>query len=399
MGLIALVVALVVLAGAMTVLPGGRRILSNPNVSFQLLTWSLMGVVALVLGDIGLRVFVEPRKAVQHHKRDANMSWVFTPDPEVMAGISGDSNFSTNSDGVRGPVWPARDKAYRILCLGGSTTECIYLDDGETWPALTMQSLNARDPAHPVWVGNIGISGYGAADHLKFVERSDLMPQLDCVLFLCGINDLQHALRDPEAMAKIAPLWQRAPIWHFVLDGYIAMRRKMGFVPSLFEDKSGSNYQLRRQARASAKVCDQLPDLSQSLATYRQRIEGIVRACRERGVRPVFVKQPMLWRSGLSPEALSSMWLGMMQDDSFLAVEQLREGMDRFNRVLQEVCASLGVEFVDTSALDGREECYYDEAHYNEAGARVLAEIVSNWLLAHPRARDTSGAVSAAGQR
>jgi|CXWL01.1.fsa_nt_gi lysophospholipase L1-like esterase len=389
-GLIAVFFALAGLACVMIALPGGRRLLSNPRVSFQILTWSLMVAASLTLGDVALRVLVEPGKAVQHHKRDANMSWVFTPNPEFMAGISGESHFTTNSDGVRAPAWPARDKAYRILCVGGSTTECIYLDDNETWPALVMQTLNGRDPAHPAWVGNIGISGYGAADHLKFVERSDLMPQIDCVVFLCGINDLQHTLRDPEAMNKIAPFWQRTSIWHFILDGYVAMRRKMGFVPSLFEDKTGSNYQIRRQVRASAKACDQLPDLTQPLAEYRRRVENIVKTCRARGVRPVFVKQPMLWRSGLSPRTLSSMWLGMLQDDSFLTVERLREGIDSFNQVLQKTCASLDVECIDTSALDGREEYYYDETHFNETGAHKLAEIVSDWLLAHPPAAPRS---------
>lgn len=52
---------------------------------------------------------------------------IFKPNPDVMPGISGKSEFAINSQGIRGdeliPLY-----TYRILTIGGSTTECLYLD-------------------------------------------------------------------------------------------------------------------------------------------------------------------------------------------------------------------------------------------------------------------------------
>jgi hypothetical protein len=62
------------------------------------------------------------------------MRKVFKPDPALLPGISGDSRFDVDSDGIRGDEMPRGD-AYRILAVGGSTTECLYLDQEEALAA------------------------------------------------------------------------------------------------------------------------------------------------------------------------------------------------------------------------------------------------------------------------
>lgn len=393
MGFIAAFSTTAVLLVLLIVTRRGRAFLSRRQVAFPLMALVLTILGIFTISELTLRLWVEPARAVQFHKRERNMVWRFTPSPQVMAGVSPEARFTTNAEGIRGQQWPARDRAYRILCVGGSTTECVYLDDARTWPALLMAALNSKHGSEgpkPVWVGNIGISGYDAKDHLKFVERSDLLRQIDCAVFLCGINDLQHALRDPELMTKLAPRWERSMNWRFVLDGYLALRRKYGFVESMFEDRQGLDYELRRKTRAVAPVCGQLPDLTDAVSNYADIIKAIILKCRAVGVRPVFVCQPTMWREGLSKQALASMWLGMTADGSFLSVERLREGIDRFNHALRDTCRAYGVECVDTSSMDGREDLYYDDVHLNEAGARVMADLVAKHFLSESaqKARD-----------
>ena len=47
---------------------------------------------------------------------------------------------------------------YRILTLGGSSTECLVLDQTEAWPQLLQDRLNETNK-YQVWVGNAGQSG------------------------------------------------------------------------------------------------------------------------------------------------------------------------------------------------------------------------------------------------
>src|SRR5439155_10586195 len=102
------------------------------------------------------------------------------------------ARFTTNSLGLRGrDPGPMGARGLRLLAVGGSTTECLYLDDGATWPALVERNLTRRLGGEPVWVGNAGISGANARDHV--VQVKYLLPQyrpVDVVLVLVGVNDL-----------------------------------------------------------------------------------------------------------------------------------------------------------------------------------------------------------------
>ena len=107
--------------------------------------------------------------------------------PANLVGVSPEGRFSTNSLGIRGPEFSPAD-TYRILCVGGSTTECLYLDDAKTWPAVLMQILN--DPEPGIWVGNVGRSGTTAPQHALLLSQLPEARQVDCWVVLCGINDM-----------------------------------------------------------------------------------------------------------------------------------------------------------------------------------------------------------------
>ena len=58
--------------------------------------------------------------------------------------------------------------------------------------------------------------------------------------------------------------------------------------------------------------------------------------------------------------------------------------MDRFNDALREVCREVGLQCVDLSPLNGREELYVDDVHFTELGAvevakHLAAHVGRNW--------------------
>ncbi len=65
----------------------------------------------------------------------------YQPLPGSMPGMEGESIFKINFQGVRGNALTEEKKQYRILSIGGSTTECNYLDERETWSALLQENL------------------------------------------------------------------------------------------------------------------------------------------------------------------------------------------------------------------------------------------------------------------
>lgn len=365
---------------AVTAIPAGRRWLDRRAGRMCLLAVSLSA--ALGIGEAFLSCFFRATLSPPFHTRRPGMHLVFRPIPGVMPGVVGPSRYTISSVGIRGPELPPRHAAYRILCVGGSTTECSYLDDEEAWPHLLRQRLNASAAGLPMWVGNLGISGFASHHHLRFVAASKLVEEVDCVVLLVGVNDLTRYLRqcagESEYVAPadgIAPLWTRSTLLSLVR---CVRERYQG---ARAEDVAGQGYVLRRRERQQATVVEWMPDLTPGLAEYRQRLAGIIRAVRRKGAVPVFLTQPTLWDEPLSPQAEAQLWLGNLGESGrYVSVADLREGMERYNAVLQSVCRELDVACIGLRSLQGREEFFYDDCHFNEAGAREVAAIVAREL-------------------
>ena len=369
-----------------TIIPRGRKLLHKHGLHLSFVI--LSALVAWLAAEAIVTVYLShyPVKTLpSSHRRVPWKQWLFRIDSALMPGISGDSRYTTNSLGIRGPEFPPRDAAYRILCIGASTTECTYLDDKETWMHLLMESLNSGDQGHEVWVGGIGISAFSTVYNLKFVEKSPLMREIDCLVLLVGAADFNQFLRGKLVNGKVLrtsnftaperPIWRRSSILAMVRD-----RRDRRIASPIAEDPVGENHRLRRLRRKEARTRDTLPDLEQALREYKARIHLITKLSRSKGVRPVFVAQPTLWSKDLSTHARSLLWFGDTADGSYLSAEAGREGIDKYNETLMATCEEMGVLYIETRSTHGREQYYYDDFHFSEAGARELARLVANGL-------------------
>jgi hypothetical protein len=131
-----------------------------------------------------------------------------------------------------------------------------------------------------------------------------------------------------------------------------------------------------------------VPGLDEALRQYETRVEAVVRLARSFSLRPIFVTQPTLWDKNLGEHARALLWMGIISEDEYLSVEAGREAIDRYNDVLMRVCETLGAECISTTSMHGQEQYYYDDFHFNEAGAAELARIIAAHLIAHASVDD-----------
>jgi lysophospholipase L1-like esterase len=338
-------------------------------------------VAGFVLYTSGVNPFTA---APPFHTRAPRQDITFRPNAASFPGVVGPSHYTTNSRGLRGPEFPPREAAYRILTIGGSTTECLYLDDTETWQHLLMNRLNLRDGRQQVWIGSAGISGYPTVNHLRFVADSPLMEEVDALIFLIGANDLSQFLRGNlrdgvfgmDVQATVQPFWRFSPILQMVRDRWERRQSSMEA-----EDVVGNNVPRRRAQRQTARITDRIDGIDEALRQYESRVEALVTLARGHGLRPIFLTQPTLWDKNLSATTRALLSYGDITDDEYLSVEAGRDGIDRHNAVLMRVCDRMSVECVSTAAMHGQERFYYDDFHFNEAGAAELARIVGDHLL------------------
>ncbi|UCE59459.1 MAG: hypothetical protein JSU63_18695 [Phycisphaerales bacterium] len=337
-------------------------------------------VMAWLVAELVVGAFFED--AIDFHTRGQNLQVIVRPDPALMPGLRREVRYTTNSRGVRGPEFPPRADAYRILCVGGSTTECNYMDDEDTWFRLIMNRLNAEEGMQPVWVGGVGYAGYTTREHIHFIRESSLAKEVDCIVSLIGVNDFQSFLaplrREWDDVAQ--PIWRRSR----VIDGMRVVARKLAPWPNLaINDVTGDVYTLRRQRRRSMELVDTLPDLTEALRDYKQRIRAMAELADKLSVRLVFATQPYVWRDDLPPEVKSRLWFGWMKGEKSLSINKLRIGMELFNQALVSVCNEIGVPCIDLSHLNGNESLYIDDCHFTIAGTRTVADALATWFLDH----------------
>jgi lysophospholipase L1-like esterase len=336
------------------------------------------------------------------------------PAPGVMPGVSGASTFRTNSQGLRADE-PSDQDRYRILTIGGSTTECLYLDQAETWPQLLQDALRADAKAPHAWVGNAGMSGRNSRHHVLAMQHLPLKEmKIDAVVLLAGINDLSirlsqgddfdpFSLRKPEVERRLVaetflglargdprePWLKRTVLWQ-LLRGLKA-RWVNPQATRGAQDAAGAIYdEWRRNRREASRIIAALPDLSSALDEYARNIKEVAALARARSVRLILLTQPTMWRPGLPRELDSLLWFGGVGDfqaragQPYYSVEALAEGIRRYNDVLLQTCASEHLECIDLSSLAKDTSVFYDDVHFNEAGSRQVADIIANHLKARP---------------
>src|SRR5215467_5721639 len=135
----------------------------------KILLFCFSMVFALLLGESALQFALNSIYNKGYYLMPPHHKVVFRPRPGIMPGVSGDSNFTTNSNGIRGDEFTAQD-TYRIMAIGGSTTECSYLDQPETWTQLLLETLNRNTRNQKIWVGNCGLSGTTTRHHLVAMQ-------------------------------------------------------------------------------------------------------------------------------------------------------------------------------------------------------------------------------------
>ena len=361
--------------------------------------------VALLVGETVLRFTLRSH----YYVWPPRIHRVFKPYQDVMPGISGASEFATNSQGVRGDeLLPAH--SYRILAIGGSTTECLYLDQHESWPYLLQQTLSAGAQDRQVWVGNVGMSGRTTRHHITAMQYLPLNAmKIDVVVLLIGVNDFarrlsQDELYDPNFMAKPearktlmfetfsggnqpypddGTFFKKTATWRLLTQIAQVMWR------DTVEDESGKIYiEWREHRRHASEIRSNLPDLTSAKAEYARNVATMIDIARERAIRLILVTQPTMWRADLPPKLASLLWsggVGAFQKESgkpYYSVAALEKGMKEYNDALLHVCEQKQAECLDLSArLEKDTTVFYDDEHFNESGARKVAAILSSYIL------------------
>lgn len=297
------------------------------------------------LRALGVGRPVRPRLLLR--AMDVDIEFPFMqPDPTLFwaprPGWSGEflgHDVHINRLGLRGPEpAPGRGRGRRLVTFGDSITFGYGVGDADTYAHQAGRLLAARG----VEAVNAGVTGYTSHQVLGLLRR--LAPDLgmDVATFCIGWNDGTQRVVDDREFARRLGLAMAVEGWADRL--YL--------------------YRLMKRAYLRTALVEPTPQTRKprvSLEQYRENLEAIVRECRARGIRPVFVALP-----------------------------RRRQGEPRFHTpymdALKELGARLdvpvlgaGVLGVETGPEDNAEH-FIDSLHFSPSGHRIMAEELARQL-------------------
>lgn len=339
----------------------------------------------------------------------------FLADDVNTPGVKGVGKFTINSLGLRSREIMPEDQ-FNILCLGGSTTIDLYLDDSETWTSLLEKRINESGQFPRTWVGNCGKSSMASLHNLLHIEHAfPFLPKPDLVVILVGVNDLQlyvlktsymenmspelhlswafswipHQQRRVHATGGTAPFyegWALYALWQKAWDRWES--RRVMHTPR----GAGGLKMLRdaRQGKVTLVETIEETTIQGGKRQFLKNLEKIVQASQEGKFAVVFCTQPTLWCEKPSPAEAALYLAGgvgphtdWIQNKIYYSPGLLNRLMEEFNDVTRRVCRENNLLCVDLARdLPKKAEYFYDDMHFSEAGAEKVAEIIGDHLIA-----------------
>lgn len=321
-----------------------------------------------------------------------NKAYIFEPNPSILYGISGSKKFSTNSSGYRS-INDFSPQTENWLCVGGSTTECTYLDDSQTWYSLLEKKLGSQ-----FRIASIGKSGHISKNHYNYLNRIlSEDKNIKGVVLMCGLNDLVKVLANPQLdlsilkkestlhMCFAGRINESGIVSHSALLWYIKEKLTLqNKNKSILLDRTGAILtQWRANYNSKSAVISNLPKLENSLKTYQTNLEEIIQLCASKKTKLIVLNQSAIWKSKPTDFEQKLLWMGGLGDYqnhkgcAYYSTAALDEGLRLFNETTKKICLQKNIPFVDLySSLPKDTSVFYDDCHFNEHGAKKVAEII-----------------------
>ncbi len=119
-----------------------------------------------------------------------------------------------------------------------------------------------------------------------------------------------------------------------------------------------------------------------ALEDYEKNLERFIELSKEKNSTLIFMTQPYLYKENMSAKEDASLWMTYDFGDIYYPTETMIYSMEEFNKKLLKVCESnKDIYCIDLEKKVPKTFNYiYDDMHFNENGARFVAEEISLFM-------------------
>lgn len=367
--------------------PARRRGVAGPLLAL------LLGAAAAVgLAELGLRAMAGDGSSagrVRHvrlREHPPGVSYLVEPSAAYRNAVDGEFRPGLHRLRVdaRGFIEPSRvhERAdLDVVFLGGSTTECLYVEELERFPYRVGRLLERRGRRVNAWNG--GVAGNSTIDSLNRLVNVALPLEPGVVVVMHNVNDLAvllHAGSYWNDLPTRGPLVREDLRWSVAAT---ARELKNRFFPNLWSRAHELGQRVVRAAGrgpadefAGVRGAAGPPDADRLAGEFAAGLRAIVGVCRAHGALPVLMTMPGRLAADPGPEVRGGM--GNLPLGPGADYDTVRALFERFNETVREVGRAEGVTVVDLADEVPPDPLYfYDVVHLTDEGSRLVAGIVA----------------------
>ena len=292
-----------------------------------------------------------------------------------------------NSLGFRGPELPPDSSPLlKIITIGGSTTECHFLNDERTWPYLLGKKLS--DSLRNCWLNNAGLDGHSTYGHIVLLNGHVKQLRPSVVLFLTGINDVESD--NPTFHDKLNTRGAYSDWRHYIFENSevlnLALNLVRGWKAQKFNNTTNHLLVLdssRRLTLPEAVIRRRLERQAPYLDAYRQRLQQLADTCLAWHILPVFLTQANQFGAGRDPLTGADLELYPTDPaDPAMNGRLIWDMLEEYNDVVRTMCIEKGLPMIDLARdLPKNSLYFYDMSHFTDKGAEKVASIVDSALV------------------
>lgn len=363
--------ALTALAVALAA-PAVRRALARQWA--QVAAMCSSAIVAWMVFDAAAGSFLP---VASFHGRAPNVEYHFQPTSERFFGVTSPAMARYDHRGFRRASGGSAPSAYKVLCVGGSATECLYLDESRAWPALLRGSLESR-LGRPVEIVAAATSEAASGHHERLLRDQRLLADFDAVVLFVGVGDLMRELKGFDA-GVAPPFWYRSTSVEFIRRFW---NNRLGHALIPY-DSTGERYLHARRFQPFSRPAQSLP-VEAYAREYGERIGRLVSLASQGGRTVIVAPTPALWSPVLTTSAKRRLAIARVfpagREWDLMTPERMASLLKGMANAARESAQVAGATVIDTDRMNGDERIYFDDYHLNEAGCAELARrVTESW--------------------
>ena len=266
-----------------------------------------------------------------------------------------------------------------IAFLGGSTTECVYVDEDNRFPYLVGRLLE-RQTHLKVNSYNAGRSGNNTLHCLNVLLNKVVNLKPDIVVLMENINDLAILMYDKTYWndhPSRSPLIEKPPNFKTVgqdLEQTFHLVRDLTFPNLSRELKKLSPFGGQGKRDEFHGVRGKKITIDQDLLVreFSLNLQTFINICRAREITPVLMTQAS--RLTESPDPLIQKLMRSLEVSQGITYADFKGAFDRLNQTIRDVGAKNQVLVIDLAReIPPVKENIADVAHFNDQGSRLVA--------------------------